>query len=452
MDKFLIPLSFAKRRAPLRAKVQADAQRMYEHARYVIVLDGTGNVLEARPNRRQDDNVIDCLAVFAPVTYLGSDFDKSVVLEIGFRRFVPYAQTEYSLNSSTKRGSRLRRRKGDMREAISALRKPRRDRTLRLTIPARVPVTCLSDDALFDLLPTITEGAQRCVDDIALTWEKTLGYSIRWARGGNRMTGIFLMKHELAPCLSVRIPSEIKLLCATAAFAEMEWRKQPGHHLEKRADAIKDMLKSFLRPKRQRGKNGDGDFEDDFVRASETCHWVSDRLRKIIEHGYSPAMVEVMLDFVGPPESVARKLVEQIWRVYKIPHPKRDQEFEAFRFKYGELKDFLLERWHITNYRNLRLERIREDEYVVTKDGQKRKKNYFHAATSYTFTVFVSKDCQAKMTEAYCARKEQEAKTNSVQPVQPISMVDSSPEEEDEIPWDTPHGKLKTGTDDDIPF
>jgi hypothetical protein len=301
-------------------------------------------------------------------------------------------------------------------------------------------------------MPTITEGIQQCVDSIALTWDKTMGHSVRWARGGNRMTGTFLMKHELAPCLSVRIPNEEKLLCATASFAEMEWRKQPDHHLGKRADAIKDMLKSFLRPQRRLGKNCRGDFEDDFVRESEICQWVSVRLGKIVEHGYSPAMVEVMLDFIGPPRSVARKLVEQIWRVYRIPRPKQDREFEAFHFEYGELKDFLLERWLITNYRNLRLERIRKDKYVVTSNGEKREKNHFHASNSYTFTVFVSKDCQAKMTEAYCTRKAQEADASSVHPIQVASMDVTESEKDDDIPWDTPHSKLKVGNDDEIPF
>jgi hypothetical protein len=433
MDNILLPLSFTQRRAPIVGKVEADAERMYAHARYVIVLDENGLVHEARLNRRQDDCIIDCLAVFAPVQYCSMNIKKTVVLEIGLRRFVPYSGAEYRPNSSTKRGPRIRRRKTDVVQALPLKAQPVRKSPKTITIPSRIPVAKLTEDALFDLIPTITEGIQACVDGIALTWDKSLGQSIRWARGGNRRTGIFWMKHEIEPSISVRVPKKTKLLCATAAFAEMEWRKEPDHHLEKRADAIKDMLKSFLRPKRRRGKGGDGRFEDDFVLKSETCKWVSERLGKVIEHGYSPAMVEIMLDFIGPPESTARKLVEQIWRVYRIPHPKRDREFETFNSEYGDFKDLLLERWRIKNYRNLRLERIREDKYVTTEDGEKRLKQHFHATDSYIFTVFVSKEGQAKMIEAYCARKAREA-------------------EDEDIPWDTPHGGTKTGTDDDIPF
>ena len=59
MDTILTMLPFNERRAPLVDKVRRDSELMYEHSRYVIVLNQQGCVVEERFNRRFDDDIVD---------------------------------------------------------------------------------------------------------------------------------------------------------------------------------------------------------------------------------------------------------------------------------------------------------------------------------------------------------------------------------------------------------
>ncbi|MCF7843654.1 hypothetical protein K9M47_02015 [Candidatus Gracilibacteria bacterium] len=92
MSDFLVMRSFDNQREPTVVKVRSDGIRMYCEARYVIVLDEEGNVVE-RINR-PITYTGNYLVILSPIVYKGWKINLSVVLEIGFSRSVPYQQFE----------------------------------------------------------------------------------------------------------------------------------------------------------------------------------------------------------------------------------------------------------------------------------------------------------------------------------------------------------------------
>lgn len=443
MDKIVIPVSFKERRPPLLEKVVRDADVMYSNARYVVVLDKFGNVLEQRPNRRFDDEVVDSLAVFAPFVYKGVELERVLVLEIGFRRFVPYAQAEHRLGASTRRGPVVRFRKGEERKPRTKIK---RGKKRAFSIPTRVPIAKLTNDALFDIMPALGRGIQECVDSIVLTW--TTPQRVRWVKTGTKTRPVW-KKHEIEPSISVRIPKETDLLCAAATFAELRWRLEPKAHIKVSADAIRAMLRYLLIPGRRKGRDAHGDFSSDFVRESAPCGYVAQRLQEKIDRGYTSVMIEGLLDLIGPPGSMARRLVEKIWSVYKIPQPKRDKLLQGYQSKYGEIEDLLLERWLLRNYRSLRLEKNKR---LWVESRTYAKPYHPHASNSHGFVVIASKEAQDRMVGACYDKHASSNQTDASLPIQTTTRMSRVPEvEDDDIPWDT-HGLPSTGTDDGCPF
>lgn len=100
MNDFLIMRSFdSNQRVPTVDKVRRDGIRMYSEARYVIVLNEEGDVVE-RINR-SITWMGNYLVVLAPVLYDGWKINLSVVLEIGLSRSVPYQQFEKKIDGKT---------------------------------------------------------------------------------------------------------------------------------------------------------------------------------------------------------------------------------------------------------------------------------------------------------------------------------------------------------------
>ncbi len=92
MSNFLTMRSFPNQRAPTVEKIRSDGIRMYCEARYVIVLNEEGEVVEKI--NRSITYTGNFLVILAPVIYKGWKVNLSVVLEIGFSRSVPYQQFE----------------------------------------------------------------------------------------------------------------------------------------------------------------------------------------------------------------------------------------------------------------------------------------------------------------------------------------------------------------------
>ncbi len=434
MENFLTPLSFTKRRTPIRAKVKADAERMYAHARYVIVIDSKGKVLESRKNRRIDDNTIDCLAVFAPVFYRGEHFEKSVVLEIGLRRFVPYVEAKYHPNASKRRGPVIRFLKGEARPTRKKVVTPRKERVI---ISERVPVVALSESAMLELMPEITSGIQACVDEIMHSWTDSPVRQIRGVKFKERTH-----EFDYEASVVIRIPREAALLCAAAHFAEIDWRVSKNRQLYAIAAGIKRKLQSYTNVKiTHRKRLSDGSFEDDFVRESAQMQWVAEKISTRIQRsGYSNMLVGKLLELVGPPESAERNLLDQIWRVYRIKPPVEETDLEKHTTQYLHMQDQLRTQWKLRNYRSIRLEKrkVEHAEKVLQTTGRTAIP---HAKNCIMFSVFGSEAAVSEIMARFNAKEE-------------ARVYQATPQEDDrDIPWDKDTNRSsRTGTNDEIPF
>jgi hypothetical protein len=312
------PLSFHGRRAPPVDKVINDGKRMFEHARYVIVLDQNGRVTQSFENPPFGKTLVDCLVVLAPLMYRNTWVAQAVLLEIGFRRFVPYAQTEYRVNGKIK--------------AI----KPRR------------PVCKLSDKVMVELLPHIGNAIQVCVNSIIMTWEKSIPIQVRVVGNYTYIASIF-----------VKIPEEEKIFCAVVRFAEFRLRLSPSMTLGSCAILLKKTCERFIKAS-WRYKTESGDYLNSRVRKSGDANFIADTLRTRIKfRGYTRQMVDEMLALVGKEGSPERELINQIWKLYKIPVPVRDTALDVLEKEYGHLKSQLLSRWKLGNFISYRHQRKR---------------------------------------------------------------------------------------------
>ncbi len=420
-------------RTPTVEKVRNDARRIMSFAKCVIVLDSFGNPVQGPTYQepRAHHPKVDCLVVVAPTVYKGVYIKYAIVLEIGFRRFVPYSQVEYRLNGSTKRGPSIRRKKGDIKHEILATE------TIKekvYAIKERLPVLRLTNELLYDLMPLISTGIQMCVDNIIRTWTNTEVVQLRGPRDHNH--------YEQEACIVVRFPRTAEVLCAVASFAEYEWRRQPKKQLDTLAKSVKGQLRYFINPKKShRHRHKDGSFSDSFVRNSTMMYFVADKLKTRVSRSYSWQMIEMLFELVGDPKSIEGRLIRQIWRVFKLPRPSNDRSYSRYILEYGEMKDVLLERWLVKSYRKLRLMTNRK-KYVEEARKDRRRPYFRHARECETFSVFASKDLLAEMMREYYLRKSARMEKEATV---------TTPEDSDaDIPWDD-HGTPVTDGEE-IPF
>jgi hypothetical protein len=440
MENLLIPLSFTNRKAPLVEKVKVDSERMYAHARYTIVLGEQGNVLESQLKDRTKKNGLDCIAVFAPMIYRGVRIEKALVLEIGVRRFVPYAETNFRTGKPTRRGNLGGKR-------IAGIEPKHSGR--RIVISPRFPVAKLSEDALFDILPDLTAGIQKCVDAIVETWSESETVQTRWIVAGKLVRHVYT--YSAQPSVTIRISREEALLCACASFADIAWRSSPTGQLAATARGIKHMLDPFSQSRKRAERDPDGSYEDEFVLEQIMLHYVADRLAKKVRLGYSECLFERLLDHVGPKESIERMLAEQIARLFKITPRQNSPELQLYLDAYGEMLDCLMERWTLRGFESMRAEDLKRK--YAEKRKAKGKLYQPQARNCSNFSAFASKKVQEKMMAAYYARREQQFQADNVVPIEVAPKISYIPaEEDDDIPWEPLKGGQRTGTDDEIPF
>lgn len=198
MSEFLEMRSSKKKRTGLNTKrmvekLTRDAENMYEHARYVIVLNEEGEVIE-KINHFYGF-VGNYLVVLAPLTYKKEHIPMSVVLEIGLGRLTPYKQFIKTFCY------------GDV----------------EIRIADRTPIVKMKDSLVIKLLPLIAKTLQSIVDqDIShretLTIVKNKGDSVRDAIIQSR--GIF-----------IRINKEEEILSYVCLARDIETRS--NHHLNR---------------------------------------------------------------------------------------------------------------------------------------------------------------------------------------------------------------------------
>jgi len=379
MSEILKPLSFKGTRGPQVRKVARDAEIMSERARHVIVLNERGEIAKTYSNP-PFGGVVDCLVVLAPYTYKGVHLSQVVALEIGFRRFVPYALTEY-------RPSGLRtwtpRVHGERKGKQKAL--PRAKREPAIQVQSRAQIATLSNKALLGILPTIAAVIQQQVDTFLSQWKNTpviqmLGY--KWREYEHRVS-IFL-----------RIPKSSSLLCAAVRFRELEYRSSEQGNLFGVAQLLKRNCIQFI-TRHTKDKAEDGEYLDEKIKSSNTASFIAGEIKKrISSRGYCKRMIEMVLALIGKPDSAERRLIAQIWRVYKIPQALKDEDFGEVEETYSSLKKNLLSAWTLQNFRRTRYEKARAK----------------HARDALTLSVFGSHEELKKMMIDFDRRKDYESR------------------------------------------
>lgn len=331
-------ISFSGRRAPLVQKVVSDGLKMYDLARYVIVLDEEGQVIEKFDNA-PFGGTVDCLVVLAPCMYSGTLIEKTVVLEIGFRRFVPYAQAEYRKVGTTKRGPHLRRKSDEVK--TKNLVSVKKDKTV-FAIKPRTPIARICDKVMLQVLPVILDGIQFCVDEILKGWTAHEVIQTRYPKKDQSYTYI--------ASIFVRFPKQEHLLCAGAKFAEFRYRTGETKDIAANAKVVKENCRLFMKVYK-RSKTEDGEYSESVVINSNTASFIASFLcTKILYFGYSIHIVERLLALVGKPDCPERRLLEQIQKMYKLPKPEEDNCFLLAEENYSSLKERILAAWHLETF------------------------------------------------------------------------------------------------------
>lgn len=385
MPNVFVPLSFTTRRAPLVQKVVSDGSRMYEHARHVIVLDSVGKVLESFENP-PFGGTVDCLVVLAPCVYRNVYIDKTVVLEIGFRRFVPYAQTEYKYEGNTRRGPKVRTKKGEDKAPIALSVE---SRTRGYAIKPRIPVIALTDRRMLAILPTLMQSIQLCVDEIIKGWKEHELIQERHV-----IRDEYYTYHA---SIFIRFPESTELLCAGARFAEMRYRVSERKNLAANAKILKERCRWFAQCFK-RHKTEAGDYLDESVKSSEVAFSIADFLRtRIVYRAHTRQTIATILTLIGPATCEERKLIQQIWRIFKVPTPPDDEKLVLFSRKHRKTKGEILSLWTIENFASPKHDKNRQT----------------HARNALTMRVFGSKVALEAGVERLLNRKERAGKERS---------------------------------------
>jgi len=369
-------LSFEGKRAPTRTKVRNDGLCMYQCARTVIVLDGHGNIVE-KFNNPPFGGTVDCIAVLAPVVYNGVEIQYAVVLEIGFRRFVPYAQTEYKTSGSTKRGPSVRNKD---RCVTSSPRYKKPEKGTIKAIKPRRRVAALNDCFVIDFLPVLTEVIQHNVNEIICAWDNSFPVQVRGQQHN---------QYTYVASVFVRVSCEEEIISAAAKFGEMRFRLTGTGNLASFADLLKKYCHEFIRQNRK-SLTEQGNYLEETVKGSDIANFIAEVLKvRILYRGYTEQMISKVLSLLGKQNTRQRKLIDQIWNLYAIPVPKKDVVFETLEQRYRSQRRKLVASWGLKNFTSFRHETRRR----------------IHARDCTTFSVLGSVQVLKDRVALRCARK-----------------------------------------------
>lgn len=271
MNQFLDMLSFDQKAGPPVDKVIRDADVMYSHARYVIVLNEIGVVTE-RINRSVG-YLANCLVVIAP-TYYKNHFVYSVVMEIGIGRTVPYVELTRQVMDS-----------------------------ISLRVNSRNPVAQLTYAKTLELLSVLSDVLQGIVDEGVAHRKKLV-----WVKTGKD-------NKELPIGIFIAIPRSLSPL--VYACLEKDFTTRVEGHISVVIQLIKDDLNTLrfaYYPDKELKR---------LKAVDKVAHVLSDA--KYPEH-----FLEVIRNSLGKRTKKVRALFEQIIDSYKIPVGTSNENDELY--------------------------------------------------------------------------------------------------------------------------
>ncbi len=294
MSDVLTMRSFPNERAPTVTKIRSDGIRMYCEARYVIVLNDEGEVIEKI--NRSLTYTGNFLVVLAPVIYDGWKVNLSVVLEIGFSRSVPYQQYE----QITSDGVRYR------------------------TITRR-PVAQLTDAKIIELLSTISSSLRNIVDEETSHRKKLI-----WVKYGKD-------KREMLSGMFVSIPldeaSPLVYVCL-----EKDFISRTNGHLQLFVDLVKEKLRKLKFAYYPKGQ----------IKRFK----VSQEIASILfDANYPVHFLEFIRKKLGKETKKVRALFEQIVEEFEIKTKNKnniDIFYKDLEKIFSEDKESLIENFKIT--------------------------------------------------------------------------------------------------------
>lgn len=293
MCDFLTMRSFTNQKAPTVEKIRSDGIRMYCEARYVIVLDEKGAVVE-RINRSLTYTG-NFLVILAPVIYNGLKVNLSIVLEIGLSRSVPYQQFEKFTDDG------------------------RRYRTI-----TRRPIATLTDEEIIFLLPIISDSLQMIVDEDTSHRKKLI-----WVKNGKD-------KKEMLIGMFVAIPIEVSSLVYICL--EKDFISRTNGHLQLFVDLVKKRLRKLKFAYYPKGQ----------IKRFK----VSQEIASILfEANYPSHFLEVIRKKLGKETKKVRSLFEQIVDEFGIKTKTMnnlDILYEDLEKIFGKSKKSLIEMFQVS--------------------------------------------------------------------------------------------------------
>lgn len=293
MNEFLQMLSFEQKAGPTIEKVIRDADSMYCHARYVIVLDECGAVTE-RINRSVG-YLANYLVVIAPVLYKNK-LIYSIVMEIGISNCVPYQRVRWTFSGD------------DVRYGI---------------LPRKL-IAQLTNKKIIELLPIVSFALQGIVD-VGVSHRKRL----MWVKTGKD-------KREMPIGIFITIPNNLSPLAYVCL--EKDFTTRVEGHLSIVVQLIKDELNTLKF----------GYYPDKQLKRFKV---VQNLAVVLSEARYSKLFLEVIRRSLGKETTKVRALFEQVIDLYKIqmsPMSEMDQLYFKLKDEWQNSRSSLVESFPIS--------------------------------------------------------------------------------------------------------
>mgnify|MGYP003394516179 CR=1 FL=1 len=273
--------TFLNRRTPTLEKVRRDGIRMYNEARYVIVLDETGSVAE-KINRCLT-SIGDILVVLSPIVYKKEKIKLAVVLEIGLSRATPYLQVKKSV------------------------------RQKKVYIKSRLPVARLSEEATIRLMPEIAKSLQAIVDEELSGRRNLLFYNGMRPSGDMAKWG-----NEILSEMRITVSMENQALVYTCLAIDLNARE--NGHIDKFVSLMKKDFKGLKHSY----------YPDKQIKRFNVVKKIADILK---EETYSELMAERIRKKLGKEKTKPRALFEQVVDVFNIKFKPTNENDHSATFE-----------------------------------------------------------------------------------------------------------------------
>lgn len=309
MSEFLEMLPFDKKeRVPTAEKVIRDGQNMYNNARFVIVLNESGEIIKTID--REHNFIGDIFVILAPVTYKDIYIPMSVILEIGIGRAIPYNGFEQHFKNE------------------------------RTRVIKRIPVAKFKDENLLKFMPTIAKILEAIVVARVANW-KNEDFFI-FSAGRSKRRGIFFT-----------VSNKDKIICFANYLKDITSRdylrtsRASGLSRWTRGFCNKQyspkQLKSFVRPKKIWDMLSNGNYPEHYL--DYILNQLTNNQKEVVVDVLRAFSVREMRNKKGDDEEILRVSQLSIQEILKTP--EAPIEFKELKSIYSDKEKEIIKSWPI---------------------------------------------------------------------------------------------------------